>query len=130
MQEVYLLDVKTLALVSFASCDPARHSSVKRVEGAAQRIALQIRDGEGEIRRSIERADGMNVIAEKGSQMLLVASVRGQPTEMIIADLEFSFRRIEEHFRERFAQAGYALMHALQPFREDCLLIQAPASVA
>ncbi|MBG7607622.1 MAG: hypothetical protein IZT59_06305 [Verrucomicrobia bacterium] len=72
----------------------------------------------------------MSVIAEKGEQMLLVAVVRGQPNELIIADLEFSLRRIEEHFEERFAQAGSALMHALQPFLEDCLLIQAPASAA
>lgn len=130
VEEVYLFDAETLALVSFASCDPARHSAVKRVESSAQRIALQIRDGEGEIRRSFERADGMSVIAERGSQMLLVAVVRGQPNELILADLEFSLRRIEEHFRERFAQAGSALMYALQPFLEDCLLIQAPASAA
>ncbi len=130
VEEVYLLDAETLALVSFASCDPARHSAVKRVESSAQRIALQIRDAEGQIRRSFERADGMSVIAEKGDQMLLVAVVRGQPNELILADLEFSLTRIEEHFQERFAQAGSALMHALQPFLEDCLLIQAPASAA
>ncbi len=130
VEEVYLLDAETLALVSFASCDPARHSAVKRVESAAQRIALQIRDTEGNLRRSFERPDGMSVIAEKGNQMLLVAIVRGQPNELILADLEFSLRRIEEHFEERFAQAGSALMHALQPFLEDCLLIQAPASAA
>ncbi len=130
VEEVYLLDAETLALVSFASCDPARHSAVKRVESSAQRIALQLRNTEGDIQRSFERADGTSVIAEKGEQMLLVAVVRGRPNELIIADLEFSLRRIEEHFQERFAQAGSALMHALQPFLEDCLLIQAPASAA
>ena len=130
VEEVYLLDAETLALVSFASCDPARHSSVKRVEGSAQRTALQIRDADGGIRRTFERPDGMSVIAERGTHMLLVAIVRGQPNELIMADIEFSLRRIEEHFRERFEQAGSALMDALQPFLEDCLLIQAPASAA
>jgi len=72
----------------------------------------------------------MSVIAERGTHMLLVAIVRGQPNELIMADIEFSLRRIEEHFRERFEQAGSALMDALQPFLEDCLLIQAPASAA
>lgn len=130
VEEVYLLDAETLALVSFASCDPARHSAVKRVEGSAQRIALQIRGADGGIRRTFERADGMSVIAERGTHMLLVAIVRGQPNELILADIEFSLRRIEDHFRERFEQAGSALMDALQPFLEDCLLIQAPASAA
>ncbi|WP_411825966.1 hypothetical protein [Luteolibacter sp. AS25] len=130
VEEVYLLDVRTLALVSFASCDPARHSAAKRVEASAKRIALQIRSESGEIQRSIERADGKNVIAEKGTDMILVAIVRGSPSELILADLEFSLRRIEEHFSARFQQAGSALMHALQPFLEDCLLIQAPASAA
>lgn len=130
VEEVYLLDAGTLALVSFASCDPARHSTAKRIEASAQRIALQLRDDNGFIRRSIERADGRNVICEVGEQMLLVAIVRGQPNEMILADLAFSLHRIEDHFRERFAQAGSALMHALQPFLEDCLLIQAPGSAA
>lgn len=130
VEEVYLLDAETLALVSFASCDPARHSTAKRIEGSAQRIALQLRDEKGNIRRSIERADGRNVICEEGQHMLLVAIVRGQPNEMILADLSFSLHRIEDHFRERFAQAGSALMHALQPYLEDCLLIQAPGSAA
>ena len=130
VEEVYLLDAETLALISFASCDPARHSSAKRVEGAAHRIALQIRDEAGSVRRSFEQADGRNVIAEVGEHVLLVAVVRGRPNELILADLGFSLHRIEDHFRERFEQAGSALMHALQPFLEDCLLIQAPASAA
>lgn len=130
VEEVFLLDAETLALVSFASCDPARHSAAKRIEGSAQRIAIQLRDEKGDIRRSFERSDGRNVICEVGRQMLLVAIVRGQPNELILADLGFSLHRIEDHFRERFAQAGSALMHALQPFLEDCLLIQAPGSAA
>lgn len=130
VEEVFLFDAETLALVSFASCDPARHSVAKRIEASAQRIALQLRDEKGVIRRSFERADGRNVICEVGRQMLLVAIVRGQPNELILADLGFSLHRIEDHFRERFAQTGSALMHALQPFLEDCLLIQAPGSAA
>jgi hypothetical protein len=130
VEEVFLFDAETLALVSFASCDPARHSAAKRIEGSAQRIALQIRDEKGGIRRLFEQADGRNVISECGEHMLLAAVVRGQPNELILADLSFSLHRIEDHFRERFAQAGSALMHALQPFLEDCLLIQAPGSAA
>lgn len=130
VEEVFLFDVETLALISFASSDPARHSSAKRVKGSAHRIALRLRDEAGTIVRSFEQADGRNVIAEVGEHVLLVAVVRGSPNELILADLGFSLHRIEDHFRERFEQAGSALMHALQPFLEDCLLIQAPASAA
>ncbi len=130
IEEVYLLDAETLALVSFASCDPARHGSVKRIEGAAQRIALQLRGVDGVVRQSFEQADGRSIITEKGEFVVLVAVVRGQPNELILADLGFSLHRIEDHFRERFQQAGSALLYALQPFLEDCLLIQAPASAA
>lgn len=130
VDEVFLFDAKTLALVSFASCDPARHSTAKRVESSAHRIAMNLRDEAGNLLRSYERADGRHVLAETGSHVLLAAVVRGQPNEVILADLEFCLHRIEEHFQARFEQAGSALMHALQPFLEDCLLIQAPASAA
>jgi hypothetical protein len=130
VEEVFLFDVETLALISFASCDPARHSSAKRVEASAHRIAIQIRDDAGTFLRSFEQADGRNVIAEVGKHVVLVAVVRGRPNELILADIGFSLHRIEDHFSERFQQAGSALMHALQPFLEDCLLIQAPASAA
>ncbi|MEP2774766.1 MAG: hypothetical protein ABJQ29_16420 [Luteolibacter sp.] len=130
VDEVFLYDAKTLALVSFASCDPARHSAAKRIESSAHRIAIKLRDESGNIRRSYERVDGRNVIAEVGEHVMLAAVVRGQPNEVILADLAFCLHRIEDHFRERFEQAGSALMHALQPFLEDCLLIQAPASAA
>ncbi len=130
VEEVFLFDARSLAMVSFASCDPARHSVAKRVESAAKRIALQIRTDAGEIVRSVERPDGRNVITEKGKHVVLAAIVRGSPNELVLADLSFSLRRIEEHFAERFEQAGSALMHSLQPFLEDCLLIQSPASAA
>lgn len=130
VEEVYLLDAETLALVSFASTDPARHSSPKRVDASAKRVALQIRDENGKTRRSFERPDGRIIISETGKYMLLVAIVRGRANELILSDIEFSLRRIEDHFQERFEQAGSALMDALQPYLEDCLLIQAPASAA
>ncbi len=130
VDEVYLLDVSSLALVSFASCDPARHTVAKRVEGTAQRIAVELREKGGGFKRAFERSDGRNVIAEVGNYMVLVAIVRGQPNELILADLSFALHRIEDHFQARFEHAGSALMHALQPFLEDCLLIQAPASAA
>ncbi|MFK7850102.1 MAG: hypothetical protein AB8D78_03900 [Akkermansiaceae bacterium] len=130
VEEVYLLDASSLALVSFASCDPARHSAVKRIQGSAKRIAMKLRDEKGEVRKSFEQADGSHVISQTGGYLVLAAIVRGQPNEMVLADLAFSLSRIEHQFKERFEQRGSALMHALQPYLEDCLLIQSPAHAA
>ena len=130
VEEVFLVDAASLALVSFASSDPARHASAKRVTTTVQRLALQLRDEDGKIRESFELPDQRNAISRAGRFVILMAVVRGQPGELVLADLEFALRRIEDRFREQFQQEGSALLHALQPFLEDCLLIQAPASAA
>jgi hypothetical protein len=130
VEEVFLLDGTTLALVSFASCDPARHASVRRVFNTVQRLALQVRDESGAIRTDFPLADGRQAISRKGRHAILVAVVRGQPGELVRDDLEFALRRIEDHFREQFHDEGSPLLYPLQPFLEDCLLIQSPASAA
>jgi hypothetical protein len=130
VEEVFLLDASTLAMVSFASCDPARHSSARRISGTAQRLALQLKDEAGEVRPTFELSDHRRVISRKGRHVILMALVRGQPGELVYSDLEFALRRIEDHFREQFQEDGSSLLYALQPFLEDCPLIQAPASAA
>lgn len=130
VEEVYLMDKATLAMVSFASCDPARHSSAKRVNSTIQRLAMQVRDDDGKLRDSFELPDQRNAISRAGSYVILLAVVRGESNELILADLEFALRRIEDRFREQFKTQGSALLNTLQPFLEDCLLIQAPASAA
>lgn len=130
VDEVFLLDRATLALVSFASCDPARHSTAKRIEGTARRIALQLRDEEGKVRSEVDLGDGRKAVSQVGRYVVLVAVVRGRMSELVVSDLEFSLRRIEDHFQARFEEPGSPLMQVLQPFLEDCLLIQAPSSAA
>jgi hypothetical protein len=130
VEEVFLLDAASLALVSFASCDPARHASVKKVVSTVQRLAIHLRDDEGKVRDSFELPDKRMAISKTGRLVTLMAVVRGRPSELVLADLEFALRRIEDRFREQFQQEGSPLLHALQPFLEDCLLIQAPASAA
>jgi hypothetical protein len=130
VEEVFLLDSSTLALVSFASCDPARHASVRRVTATAQKLAAQLRDSSGRFHPALELSATHRAIARRGRHVILVAIVRGRPSELMLADLEFSLRRIEDYFRDQFAQEGSALLHELQPFLEDCLLIQSPAGGA
>jgi len=128
--EVFLLDVRSLALVSFASSNPARHASVRRVEGTAHRLATQLRNAEGLIRARLELPDERTAVSSVGRALILLAVIRGQPNELLATDLEFALRRIESRFRERLAPGGPPLLHELQPFLEDCLLIQSPAGHA
>lgn len=130
VEEVFLIDADTLSLISFASCDPARHSSAKRVTPTVHQLALGLRDDAGNFNESFELADQRNAIACAGGLVHLVAVVRGRPSELILSDLEFALRRIEDRFREQFRKKGTPLLYTLQPYLEDCLLIQAPASAA
>jgi len=130
VDEVFLVDAASLALVSFASCDPARHASPKRISSTIQRIALQLRDHEGHTRSSFELSDQRTAITRQGSFVCLVAIVRGRSNDLVIADLDYALRRIEDRFRTQFLENGSALLYPLQPFLEDCLLIQAPVSAA
>lgn len=130
VEEVFLLDVSSLALISFASSHPGRHSSAKRVEGTVQRLALQLRDAEGNIRSEFELPEHRTSVAWKGSFAVLVAIVRGRSNELVLADLEFALKRIEDRFRERLVPGGPPLLKDIQPFLEDCLLIQAPANAS
>ena len=71
-----------------------------------------------------------SVIAREGSLMVLAVIVRGTPGDFILADLEFSLRRIEDRFGKEFREQGSDLLRLIQPYLEDCLLIQSPATSA
>ncbi len=130
VDEVFLFDAATLALVSFASCNPARHASVRRVQDTVQRLAIQLRDEQGRLRERIDLGGERCAVTRGARRLVLAAIVRGEPNELLVSDLGFALRRIEERFRERLRPGGPPLLHELQPFLEDCLLIQAPASAA
>lgn len=130
VEEAFLLDAKTLALVSFASCDPARHASARRVATTVHRLAVQIHDDQGNTRSHFTTSGKQNVIARQGTHTILATIVRGNPGEYVLDDLDFVLRRIENRFREPLQQEGSDLLRPIQPFLEDCLLIQSPATSA
>jgi hypothetical protein len=130
-EEVFLLDRRTLALISYASCNPARHSSARRVDSTVHRLAHRLSDDSGPpAATTFDLSDGRTAIVRQGGCTYLFAVLRGQPNELVFADLEFALRRLEDRFRPRLEDGGAPLLHVLQPFLEDCLLIQAPASAA
>ncbi len=130
VEEVFLVDASSLALVSYASCDPARHGSPKRVTNTVHRLTMQVRHDDGSLRESFELPDQRNAVCCQGEHVILIATVRGQLNDLLLSDIEFSLKRIEDRFREKFQEPGSALLRTLQPYLEDCLLIQAPASAA
>jgi len=128
VEEIFLVDAGTLALISYASVNPGRHSSTRRVEATIKRIALQARDPEGVLKESFQLPDSRNVFTQKGNFVTILAVFRGQPNEMAINDLSYALDNIEARFCERFRDHSLPLLKALQPFLEDCLLIQSPAA--
>lgn len=129
IEEVYLFEREKLSLVSFASADPARHSAPRRVESTAQRIALHLQDGKsGGPRTHFSTQDSRGVLAITRAATILVAVTRGTVPEIVLVDLEYIHKSIENRFAFQIVNTSEPLLRPLQPFLEDCLLIQAPAA--
>lgn len=128
VEEVYLLDRRSLALVSYASNDPARHSSPRRIEATVQRLARQVRTSDGGTAPTFELPERRTAITCQNDTVLLVAITRGTPNDLLMADLNFALQRIEERFHDRLTTTADPLLRELQPYLEDCLLIQSPAA--
>lgn len=127
VEEVYLLDRDTLSLVSFASCDPVRHSNPRKVGSFARQLALRVRDESGALTLGFELGENRRTFVRPGSFCHLVAVIRGEINDIVKSDLDFALRRIETRFREPFVH-GQPLLKELQPLLEECLLIHSPAA--
>ena len=126
MEEIYLFDHDRLSLVSFASIDPSRHASARKVNPAAQRIAAKIRDHEGAISLDFAAGDGRRAIIRIGRWSIMAALVRGEPDALVRDDLDYAQRRIETRFGHDY-EADLPLLLEVQPLLEECLLIHSPA---
>jgi hypothetical protein len=129
VEEVYLLDREMLSLVSYASCDPVRHSNPRRVGSFARQLGLKVRDESGALLLGFELGEGRRTFVRPGRFCLLVAVVRGEINDLLKADLDFALRRIETRYHQPFVQ-GEPLLKELQPLLEECLLIHSPAAPA
>lgn len=130
VEEVFLVDADSLALVSYASSNPGRHASAKRIETTVKRLAHQARNAAGRLVPMFKLPDGRHVFCHQGHYITLLTVIRGIPNEMALNDLTYTLDTIENRFRERFHIPGSPLLKILQPYLEDCLLIQSPASAA
>lgn len=125
VEEVFLLDTKSLGLVSHASHDPVGYAAPRRIERTVRRIVRQLRGATAEEPLAALKLPACRIaLAFKGALVVLVVVTRGTPDVLQLADLEFALRRVEERL-----QAAPALAPGeLRPFLEDCLWIQAPAA--
>jgi hypothetical protein len=126
VEEVFLLDARTLAMISYASDDPARHAQPQRVLGTARHLARHLKDPNGGLAASFGLPEQRTARTITGRAALLVAVTRGQINDLVLADLAFCLSRLEARFHDRLRTPGEPLLAELQPFLEDCLLIQSP----
>jgi len=127
-EEVYLLEKIKLSMISYASSDPARHASAKRVHSTARRIADGAINKEGAIQFFYDLPEGRHAIVREGKNAMLIAVVVGTPNEALHIDLDYMLQRIEERFGSQFHNLEDTLLLCIQPLLEDCLLIVAPGS--
>lgn len=127
VEEVYLLDRDKLSLISYASCDPVRHSNPRRVGSFAKQLAIRVKDESGAILLGFELGENRRTFVRPGRFCHLIAVIRGEINDLVKADLDFALRRIETRFEEPFVH-GQPLLKELQPLLEECLLIHSPAA--
>ena len=127
VEEAFLLRKEDYSLVSFASHDPARHASEKKVANTVKKLIRRLVDDEGKLRKTFDYSEDQMAIIRSGQHTLLVALVRGRSNALVRADLDFVLRQAEDRFGERLEMETDAFLHVLQPILEGCLLIQSPA---
>jgi hypothetical protein len=129
VEEVYLLDRDKLSLVSYASCDPVRHTHPRRVGSFARQLGSRIKDETGALQLGFELGDNRRTFVRPGQFCHLVAVIRGEINDLVKSDLDFALRRIESRFHGPFVR-GQPLLKELQPLLEECLLIHSPKAPA
>jgi len=128
VEEVFLMRYDTFSLISYASHDPARHANPKKIRYDFGRLMAELKDGNGELRKSFDLPDKRSALIRQGRHGFLVAVVRGRANTLVRADLDYTLEQVEQRFEKRLRSEGHHFIHVLQPILESCLLIQSPAA--
>ncbi len=126
VEEVYLLRYQSNSLISYASHDPSRHSTPRKIKYDLSRLVEELTDDEGELRKSFELPNKNTAVVRCGQNCFLLASIRGPINALVRADLDYVLSQVEQRFGERLRDQGQHFVHVLQPLLEGCLLIQSP----
>ena len=127
VEEVFLIRKKSRTLISYASHDPARHASPRRIQSTVRMLVGKLKDSDDEIQSSFDLPERRLAMVRNGSHSLLIAILRGASNALVRADLDYIQRQAEERFGSRLEEESAAFIHVLQPILEGCLLIQAPS---
>ncbi len=125
LEEIYLIDRRTLGLVSFASVNPSRHADARKVQAASGRLAALLAALDPDEEHELHYSRKIRALVRPGRFTLLAALVRGRPDPLAGEDLDYALRRIESRFSRPLAE-GDPLLQEIQPLLEECLLIHSP----
>ncbi len=128
VEEVFLLRHDSDTLISYASSDPSRHSTPRRIRYDLDRLVKELKNDEGEIETSAELPNKRTAIVHSAENCYLIACVRGRANALVHSDLDYALMQVEQRFGKRLRDQGQHFIHVLQPLLEGCLLIQSPAS--
>lgn len=126
VEEVYLLERGSGALLSHAGIDEPGAASGKRVEEKARHLVDSLYDAEGTTRLQFRQPRGRKAEVRVGRHAVLIAVVLGEFPEALRVDLDYCLRRVEERFGARFADHDESLARVVQTYLEECLLIAMP----
>ena len=126
VEEVFLLRKKSRTLISYASHDPARHASPRRIQSTVRMLVAKLKGVDDGEQLSFDLPERRVALVRNGNHSLLVAVLRGASNALVRADLDYIQRQAEERFGSRLEEECEAFIHVLQPILEGCLLIQAP----
>lgn len=130
VEEAFLLRKEDFSLVSFASHDPGRHTSEKRVASTVKKLTRRLLNKSGALVRGFDLRNDQVAIVREGKHCLLIAVVRGSSNALVRTDLDYVLQQSEDRFESGPKGDGKAFLHILQPILEGCLLIQSPAPPA
>jgi hypothetical protein len=123
VEEVYLLERGSGALLSYAGIEELGKSSSWHVAEMARQLAESLYDDEGTIRLQFRQPRGRKAEVRVGRHAVLIAVVLGEFPEALRVDLDYCLRRVEERFSARFADRDESLARVIQTYLEECLLI-------
>jgi len=126
VEEVFLLRRHTRSLISYASNDPSRHASVKKVQGTVKKVAAKC-SGNEEIDSSAKWEEKRHLMIRRGKHCTLAAIVNGSSNAILKSDLDYALRQAEERFGKSLEENSDIHLQVLQPLLEGCLLIKAPS---
>jgi hypothetical protein len=124
---VYLIRKCDKSLISYASFDPSRHSSTRRIQSTLRMLVRKLGRKDDELKTSYELPEKRTLLVRTGNHCLLLAILRGADNALVRADLDYVLRQAEERFGDRLNRSSEAFLQILQPILEGCLLIQSPA---